>query len=94
MIQRYVLPLYLPKKVLSDGSFTTTDILNEVQGSKDGYIIKEINTLSPIDVASVIGTKPNISLTMTKKGTFTVTIVLESDTKQDVSIVGATFTIN
>ncbi len=66
------------KAFSSSGSFSTTEILAGVQGTKTGYTLKEIKTLNPIGVATVAGTKPTFSLSMTKIGTFTATLVLET----------------
>ncbi len=77
----------------SGGSFSTSEILGGVQGIKTGYTLKSIPTLSPAGVASVSGRKPNFSLTMTKAGTFTATLVLAHATKADATITGAQFEI-
>ncbi len=82
------------KAFISGGSFTPSEILAGVAGTKLGYTLKEIKTLAPSDVASVTGTKPNLSLRMTKIGSFTATIVLEHSTKGDATIKGAEFKIN
>ncbi len=81
-------------KAFGGGSFTTSEILGGVAGTKSGYTLKEIKTLVPSDVASVTGTKPKLSLRMTKIGSFTATIVLEHSTKGDVTITGAEFKIS
>ncbi len=82
------------KAFVSGGNFTTSEILAGVAGTKSGYTLKEIKALAPSDVASVTGTKPNLSLTMTKIGSFTATIVLEHSTKGDATITGAEFKIS
>ncbi len=82
------------KAFVSGGNFTTSEILAGVAGTKSGYTLKEIKALDPSDVASVTGTKPNLSLTMTKIGSFTATIVLEHSTKGDATITGAEFKIS
>ncbi len=82
------------KAFVSGGNFTTSEILAGVTGTKSGYTLKEIKALDPSDVASVTGTKPDLSLTMTKIGSFTATIVLEHSTKGDVTIKGAEFKIS
>ncbi len=82
------------KAFVSGGSFTTSEILAGVTGTKSGYTLKEIKTLAPSDVASVTGTKPKLSLRMTKIGSFTATIVLEHSTKGDATITGAEFKIS
>ena len=79
-------------KVFAAGSsFTTAEILAGVQGTKTGYTIKSISAVSPNDVARVTGTAPGISLTMSKIGVFTATIVLQHNAKEDVTITGAEF---
>ncbi len=82
------------KAFVSGGSFTTSEILAGVTGTKSGYTLKEIKALAPSGVASVTGTKPKLSLTMTKIGSFTATIVLEHSTKGDATITGAQFKIS
>ncbi len=82
------------KAFVSGGSFTTLEILGGVAGTKSGYTLKEIKALAPSGVANVTGTKPTLSLTMTKIGSFTATIVLEHSTKGDVTITGAQFKIS
>ncbi len=82
------------KAFVSGGSFTTSEILAGVTGTKSGYTLKEIKALVPSDVASVTGTKPKLSLRMTKIGSFTATIVLEHSTKGDATITGAEFKIS
>ena len=77
----------------SGGSFSTSEILAEVQGAKTGYTLKEIKTLNPSGVASVSGSKPNLSLNFIKAGTFTATLVLEHPTKADATINNAEFGI-
>ncbi len=81
-------------KAFSGGSFTTLEILGGVAGTKSGYTLKEIKALALSGVASVTGTKPKLSLRMTKIGSFTATIVLEHSTKGDVTITGAQFKIS
>ena len=81
------------KAFANNGSFTTADILRGVQGTKTGYTIKSISTVSPNDVANVTGTAPAISINMSKIGVFTATIVLEHNAKADVTISDAAFQI-
>ena len=81
------------KAFVSGGSFSTSEILAGVQGSKTGYTLKSIASLTPSGIASVSGTKPNLALNFTKAGTFTATIVLEHPTKTDVTITAAQFEI-
>ncbi len=82
------------KAFVSGGNFTTSEILAGVAGTKSGYTLKEIKALAPLGVASVTGTNPDLSLTMTKIGSFTATIVLEHSTKGDATITGAQFKIS
>ncbi len=82
------------KAFVSRGNFTTSEILAGVAGTKSGYTLKEIKALAPSGFASVTGKKPNLSLTMTKIGSFTATIVLEHSTKDDATITGAEFKIS
>ena len=77
----------------SGGSFSTSEILAGVQGSKTGYTLKNITSLNPSGVASVSGSKPNLSLNFIKAGTFTATLVLEHPTKADATINNAEFGI-
>ncbi len=80
-------------KAFSGGSFTTSEILAGVTGTKSGYTLKEIKALVPSGVASVTGTKPKLSLRMTKIGSFTATIVLAHPSKSDATISNAQFHI-
>ena len=76
---------------VSGGSFTEAEILNNVQGKKDNYKIKEIKTLNPTGIVNLAANKK--SLSFVKIGSFTATIVLEHDTKADVTLTKAPFTI-
>ena len=76
---------------VSGGSFTEAEILNNVQGNKTNYRIKELKTLNPTGVVNLAGDKK--SLSFVKAGSFTATIVLEHDTKQDATITNASFEI-
>ena len=82
----------ITKQYDSGNRFTTNDILGAISGSKTNYTLKSI-TVSPSGIAVVSGTAPNLSLTMTKAGSFTATIILEHPTKRNVSIAGAQFEI-
>ena len=77
------------KAFATGGSFSTAEILAGVQGTKTGYTIKSISTVSHSDVANVAGTAINMS----KIGVFTATIVLQHSAKQDATITGAAFQI-
>ena len=83
----------ITKQYDSGNRFTTNDILGAISGSTTNYTLKSISAVSPTGVASASGTAPNLSLTMTKAGNFTATIILEHPTKLDVSIAGAQFEI-
>ena len=63
---------------VSRGSFTETEIFNNVQGSKANYKIKEIKTLNPTGIVNLAADKK--SLSFVKVGNFTATLVLEHDT--------------
>ena len=76
---------------VSGGSFTEAEILNNVQGSKTGYRIKEIKTLNPTGIVNLAANKK--SLSFVKVGSFTATLILEHDTKTDATITNASFTI-
>ena len=78
----------ISKAFASGGGFSTVEILGGVQGNKAGYQIKSISAVTPSDVASASGTAPNISLTMTKAGAFTATIVLAHADKADANVTG------
>ena len=84
----------LTETFASGGSFSTSEILAGVQGSKTGYTLKNITSLNPSGVASVSGSKPNLSLNFIKAGTFTATLVLEHPTKGDATINNAEFQID
>ena len=79
------------ERFVSGGRFTETEILNNVQGTKTGYTIKEIKTLNPTGIANLAGDKK--SLSFVKIGSFTATLVLEHDTKADVTLTKAPFEI-
>ena len=83
----------LTKTFVSGGSFSSSEILANVEGDKDGYKLKEIKDLSPSGIVNVSGTKPNLSLTFVKEGKFKATIVLEHSTKDAVTIKEADFEI-
>ena len=70
----------ITKQYDSGNRFTTNDILGAISGSKTNYTLKSI-TVSPSGIAVVSGTAPNLSLTMTKAGTFTATITLQTPHK-------------
>ena len=76
---------------VTGGSFTEVEIFSNVQGNKTGYRIKEIKTLNPTVFVNLAANKK--SLSFVRAGSFTATLVLEHDTKQDATIVGASFNI-
>ena len=79
------------ERFVSGGRFTETEILNNVQGTKTGYKIKEIKTLNPAGIVNLAADKK--SLSFVKIGSFTATLVLEHDTKADVTLTKASFEI-
>ena len=83
----------ITKQYDSGNRFTTNDILGAIRGSKTNYTLKSITAVSPSGIASASGTAPNLSLTMTKAGNFTATIILEHPTKLDVTIPSCEFEI-
>ena len=83
----------LQKAFSSSGSFTVSDMLNNLRGNKTGYTLKSIASVSPSDVVQLSGTKPNFTFTFLKVGAFTATITLEHQQKKDVTITGAQFEI-
>ena len=83
----------ITKQYDSGNRFTTNDILGAISGTKTNYTLKSISAVSPTGVASASGTAPNLSLTMTKAGNFTATIILEHPAKEDATISGAEFEI-
>ena len=76
---------------VSNGSFTEAEILNNVQGTKTGYTIKEIKTLNPTGIVNLAANKK--SLSFVKVGSFTATLILEHNRKAAVTITNASFTI-
>ena len=72
--------------------FGTTEIFDNIDGTKLGYTIKEIQTLTP-NIAKLTADKKGI-LFDDALGDFTATIILEHPTKKDTQINGATFKIN
>ncbi len=83
----------LIKSYIPNQSFTTADILANIQGIKQGYTLKEIRDINPTEAVSVLDEKPNLSLKYNQIGSFTATLVLEHATKQDVTINLAEFEI-
>ena len=81
----------LQKAYSSGGSFTTDEILAQINGTKAGYSIKAIENLSPPGIAQISGDKK--SLQFTKVGNFTATIVLQSSERVDATMPGAKFEI-
>ena len=83
----------LTKEFVSGGKFSTTEILGNVKGTKSGYTLKEIKSLTPSGVVTVDGTKPDLSLSFKKAGNFTGTLVLEHKDKEDATIEKAAFSV-
>ena len=86
--------VYLVTEALTFDKLTTAkstlskeDILKQVKGNKDGFIIKSITIGDSYQsFAEVKGTAPNFSLTFKKTGDFTATIVLEKANHKDVTL--------
>ena len=66
---------------------TEAKILEKVQGKKAGYTLKSISNISGANLAEVSGKTIRIK----KEGTFTATIVLESDKYEDVKLTSCSF---
>ncbi len=84
------------KAFSSGGEITNAHLLAGVTGSgKNGYTIKAVTITSADGTgATVSGSGTSAKITSyTKIGTLTLTIVLQHDTKDDVTITGATFEI-
>ena len=79
------------KPFTSGGAFSTADIWAGVQGNKSGYTIKNISNISPTGIVYLLGSKPNFTLYMLKKGRVTATITLEHPTKKEVNITASSF---
>ena len=73
------------------GRFTSSEILSGVQGSKTGYVIKSISSLSPVNLALVNSSKELVFTGVI--GIFTATIVLEHPKKADVTLTNCAFEI-
>ena len=85
----------LIKDFSAGGSFSTQEILANVQGAKTGYTLKTIRLNgNASEIVSVAGTKPNLSLNFKKSGIFTATLVLEHNTKADATIIKSAFVAN
>ena len=80
------------KAFTSGGSFTASEILNNLRGSATGYTLKLITNF-PTDVVLLRGTKPNFEFIVLKSGSFTATLVLEHPTKADVTLTNCAFEI-
>ena len=78
------------KSFISGGKFTTAEILAGVRGSKTGYTIKNITTLSS-DIVKITSSKALDFKNLA--GSFTATIVLQHNTKADVTIANCAFEI-
>ena len=71
----------------NNSTITEAKILEKVQGKKAGYTLKSISQLSDANLAEVSGKTIKIK----KEGTFTATIVLESDNYEDVTLTNCNF---
>ena len=81
----------LTKQFISGGSFTTTEILNHIQGTKSGYTLKNITNLNPNNLVTV---SPSKALNFSgRTGSFTATITLQHLAKADATITGAEFEV-
>ena len=81
----------LTKQFISGGSFTTTEILNHIQGTKLGYTLKNITNLKPNNLVTV---SPSKALNFSGRiGSFTATITLQHLAKADATITGAEFEV-
>ncbi len=83
-------------KVYSSGEITHAQLLAGVQGSKTGYTIKTVNITNHggMTSARVTGSGRAAKITSYNKvGTFTLTLVLQHDTKEDVTLRNAAFEI-
>ncbi len=83
-------------KVYSSGEITHVQLLAGVQGSKTGYTLKTVNITNHggMTSARVVGSGRSAKITSyTKAGTFTLTLVLQHDTKEDVTLRNAAFEI-
>ena len=78
------------KSFISGGKFTTAEILDGVRGSKTGYTVKNITTLSS-DIVTITSSKALDFKNLA--GSFTATIVLQHNTKADVTITNCAFEI-
>ena len=81
----------LIKPLVKNGIFSSENILENIEGPKQGYAIKEINTIKPSDIVTLLQDKK--SLKFKKAGTFTATIVLVHPSKQDAKIEKASFSV-
>ena len=85
----------LTKLFTSGGSFSTSDILNNVRGGdKTGYTLKNIGALSPSGIGNAVNVKPNVLILFVKAGLFKGTLTLEHPTKADATILNCEFEIN
>ena len=78
----------LKRDVLAGGSATVTgaQLMSQITGAtSEGFTLKSI-ALDNASFGQVSGTKPNLRLTLKKRGNFTATLVLEHDTYADVTI--------
>ena len=83
-------PTALSKLWSSGGSFTASEILGNVLGSKAGYKVKDITNLSDATLATVSG---DVIKFKNKAGNLTADITLSHATRSDVKLSSATFEI-
>ena len=83
---------YRPKPALTFNKLTSSkkavtqaEINTQIQGTKNGYTIKNI-AVADSNFAIVTGTAPNLSLTLKRTGTFSVTITLGKANYFDVTL--------
>ena len=81
----------LQKAYASGGSFTANEILRQIRGTKDGYTVKAIQSLSTTSVARIAPDKKSIEFI--KAGNFTATIILEHLARYEARITNAQFEI-
>ena len=81
---KYPAPALTISKVTATNDYITSkEILNKVQGRKDGYVVKSI-MLPNNTLATVMGVKPNIYIKLEGANNFIATLVLEHNNYRDV----------
>ena len=76
-------------------TISADDILKQITDAQTkGYTLKEISlSASGQNIAEVSGTKPNLQITLKKKGNFMATLVLEHKTHFDITLTNCAFEI-